>query len=53
MCMPSGIIQKRTLFSAYLDALLELVSGCGRSFPEQLTEDDDLLKEENSSFLRA
>ncbi len=38
---------------ANLDALLELVSRGGRSFPEQLTEDDDLLEEENSSFFGA
>lgn len=37
----------------YLDALLELVSGCGRSFPEQLTEDDDLLKQKDSTFFGA
>lgn len=37
----------------YLDALLELVPGRGGSFPEQLAEDDDLLKEENSPFFGA
>lgn len=45
--------RKRTSSSTYLDALLELVSRCGRSFPEQLTEDDNLLKEENSPFFGA
>lgn len=37
----------------YLDTLLELVSGRRRAFPQQLTEDDDLLKEENSAFFGA
>lgn len=32
----------------YLDALLELVAGRGRAFPEQLAEDDDLLEEEHA-----
>lgn len=41
------------LWVEYLDALFELVSGCGRAFPEQLTEDDDLLKEEHPPFFRA
>lgn len=38
---------------AYLDALLELVAGRGRAFPEQLAEDDDLLEEENPPFFGA
>lgn len=37
----------------YLDALLELVSGRGRSLPEQLAEDDDLLKQKDSPFFGA
>lgn len=39
--------------ASYLNALLELVPGRGRAFPEQLAEDDDLLKEENASFFGA
>lgn len=53
MCILMLSPRKRTPSSLYLDALLKLVSGRGRSFPEQLTEDDDLLKKENSSFFRA
>ena len=37
----------------HLNALLELVAGRGRAFPEQLTEDDDLLEEEDSAFFGA
>ena len=45
--------RKRPPFCAYFYALLELVSGRGRSFPEQLTEDDNLLEKENSSLFGA
>lgn len=37
----------------HLDALLELVSGGGRAFAEQLTEDDDLLKKEDPALFAA
>lgn len=37
----------------YLDALLELVARRGRALAQQLTEDDDLLKEEDSPLLAA
>lgn len=48
--MGTALLQAST---QYLDALFELVAGCGRAFSQQLTEDHDLLEQEDSSFLRA
>ena len=37
----------------YLDALLELVARCGRALAQELTEDDDLLEEEDPPLFAA
>ena len=36
-----------------LDALFELVARGGRAFPQKLTEDDNLLKEEDAALFTA
>lgn len=41
------------LLWVYLNALLELVSRSGRAFPEQLAENNNLLKEEDAPLFGA
>ena len=41
------------MFHTHLDALLVLIARWGGPFTEQLTEDDDLLEEEDASVFTA